>query len=59
MHDGSIQSLEEVVEQYAKGGKHPKNQSKNIQAFRLTPKEKHFLLLFLKTLTDTNLIKIN
>jgi cytochrome c peroxidase len=59
MHDGSIQSLGAVVEHYQKGGKHPQNQSKDIQAFHLTPQEKRCLILFLKSLTDTNLIIIN
>lgn len=56
MHDGSIQSLEGVIKHYQKGGEHPQNQSKHIHAFSLTPKEKQCLILFLHSLTDTNLL---
>lgn len=53
MHDGSLRTLEEVVDHYAAGGRldHP-NKSRILRPFRLTAEEKHDLIEFLKTLTD-------
>ncbi|MDX1652911.1 MAG: cytochrome c peroxidase [Brumimicrobium sp.] len=52
MHDGSIATLEEVIEHYASGGKNHPNKSELIQPFTLTPKEKEDLLFFLRSLSD-------
>ncbi len=54
MHDGSIETLEKVIEHYSKGGKHSQNQNKFIRRFELTPSEKKSLIHFLNSLTDTN-----
>jgi cytochrome c peroxidase len=54
MHDGSLATLEDVLLHYEKGGKGHFNQSKIIQPFKLSAKEKKQLILFLKSLTDTS-----
>ncbi|MCS6904018.1 MAG: cytochrome c peroxidase [Bacteroidia bacterium] len=52
MHDGSIPTLEAVIEHYMKGGaKHPAK-SPLIRPFTLTPQQKEDLINFLKSLTD-------
>ena len=64
MHDGSIATLEEVIDHYARGGRvitegedagdgtqHP-NKSEFVSGFILTEQEKDDLLNFLKSLTD-------
>ena len=53
MHDGSLATLEEVIDHYAAGGKfnHP-NKSRILRPFRLTEAEKRDLIEFLKSLTD-------
>ena len=54
MHDGSVNTLEEVIDHYAAGGRagrHP-NRSPLLQGFALTPREKADLVEFLKALTD-------
>lgn len=57
MHDGSLQSLDEVIEHYLVGGKHPKGQHFSILPFKLTPREKKQLISFLGALTDTSYLK--
>ncbi|MDF1672936.1 MAG: cytochrome c peroxidase [Vicingaceae bacterium] len=52
MHDGSIPTLEAVVEHYNKGGKNHKQKSELIQPLALTVVEKQDLVNFLKSLTD-------
>lgn len=55
MHDGSLQTLEEVVEHYASGGKNHPNRSGHVHnndAPALTASEKVDLINFLKCLTD-------
>lgn len=54
MHDGSISSIEDVIEHYRKGGKKHFNQSEIVQPFELNNAEKSGLVDFLKTLTDTS-----
>ncbi|MBO9701862.1 MAG: c-type cytochrome [Sporocytophaga sp.] len=52
MHDGSMATLEEVIDHYSKGGhKHP-NKSPIIQPLNLTDQQKDDLISFLKALTD-------
>ena len=54
MHDGSLNTLSDVIELYNKGGvKHP-NQSNLIVPQNWTAEEKRDLESFLKTLTDWN-----
>ncbi len=55
MHDGSIETLDQVIDHYARGGQKHKNQSELIQGFTLSSKNKTDLINFLKTLTDTKL----
>lgn len=65
MHDGSVASLSEVLDHYAAGGRaitsganagvgrdNP-NKAPAVRGFRMTRQEKHDLLAFLHTLTDS------
>ncbi len=52
MHDGSIATLEEVVEHYNSGGKPHPNKSGLIKPLNLTIQEREDLVNFLKALTD-------
>lgn len=52
MHNGSIQTLEAVVEHYNSGGKNHKHKSPFIKPLMLTEQEKQDIVAFLKTLTD-------
>ena len=68
MHDGSIETLEEVVDHYARGGRKIESgplagdgrespyKSALVAGFRLTTEEKQDLLAFLRSLTDLELI---
>jgi cytochrome c peroxidase len=51
MHDGSIATLEQVVEHYDSGGVERPSRSDLIRPLGLTPQEKSDLIAFLKTLT--------
>jgi cytochrome c peroxidase len=57
MHDGSLATLEDVIDHYAAGGKfdHP-NKSRTIRQFALTDRDKRDLIEFLKSLTDDDLL---
>jgi cytochrome c peroxidase len=59
MHDGSLESLDKVIEHYSKGGKKHPLQDKRIVPFELTIKERKQLTMFLKSLTDTSYLKRN
>jgi cytochrome c peroxidase len=52
MHDGSVKTLEAVMDHYAEGGKDHPNQSVLIQPLDLTEKDKQDLINFLHSLTD-------
>ena len=54
MHNGSISTLEEVIDHYASGGKNHFNKSELITGFNITDDEKDNLIRFLKSLTDNN-----
>ena len=56
MHDGSIESLEEVIEHYDSGGAAHPNKSPLVKALNLTDIEKDELIAFLHTLTDYDFI---
>lgn len=56
MHDGSINTLDEIIDHYKKGGNGHKNQHPIIRSFALTAKEKKALIAFLKTLSDPQII---
>jgi cytochrome c peroxidase len=53
MHDGSIKTLEEVVEHYSKGGIPNKWLHQDVRKLDLTEQEKKDLVAFLKSLTGT------
>jgi cytochrome c peroxidase len=57
MHDGSLATLEEVIDHYSAGGRtdHP-NKSPILRRFRLSDGEKRDLVEFLKSLTDEELL---
>jgi cytochrome c peroxidase len=57
MHDGSLATLEDVIDHYAAGGRmnHP-NKSAILRRVRLADGEKRDLIEFLRSLTDTNLL---
>jgi cytochrome c peroxidase len=54
MHDGSLVSLEEVIEHYASGGSQHRLQSNLVQGFSISDQEKADLIAFLHSLTDTS-----
>jgi cytochrome c peroxidase len=58
MHDGSLATLEDVLDHYAAGGKldHP-NKSRVLRPFKLTENDKRDLIEFLKSLTDDELLR--
>jgi cytochrome c peroxidase len=57
MHDGSVATLDAVIEHYAAGGKseHP-NKTRILHPFPITDREKQDLIEFLKALTDQELL---
>lgn len=57
MHDGSIKSLENVINHYNTGGKNNSQKSKLIKPLNLSESEKTDLVAFLKTLTDIEFTK--
>lgn len=56
MHDGSINTLEEVVEHYVSGGENHLNKNPIIEPIDLSIQEKNDLINFLKTLTDDSFV---
>lgn len=56
MHDGSIATLEEVIDHYARGGTGNPNQSITVNGFMISDQEKQDLLAFLRALTDNDLL---
>jgi cytochrome c peroxidase len=56
MHDGSMMTLEEVLEHFISGGKNHVNKSEKIKPLNLTTQEKTDLINFMKSLTDTEFI---
>src|SRR5713226_9487703 len=55
MHDGSLKTLEDVVEFYDKGGIPNKNLDEKIKKLNLTADQKKDLVEFLKALDGTSL----
>ena len=57
MHDGSLATLEDVIEHYSAGGKvdHP-NKSEILRPLNLTAQDKKDLVEFLKSLTDEEML---
>ncbi|MBL7775164.1 MAG: cytochrome-c peroxidase [Saprospiraceae bacterium] len=56
MHDGSLPSLEAVIEHYDSGGRAHPNKSPLVHPLGLSAREKSDLLAFLHSLTDTEFI---
>ncbi len=56
MHDGSLQSLEEVVNHYDSGGANHPHKSSRVKPLNLSNQEKDELVAFLKSLTDDHFI---
>ena len=57
MHDGSLPTLEAVVDHYATGGRHNPNQDKRVRELRLTLRNRQDLVAFLQSLTDEELTR--
>ena len=57
MHDGSVNSLDEVISHYSKGGNQHVNKDKRIVPFDITDEERIDLLHFFEALTDTSYMK--
>jgi cytochrome c peroxidase len=53
MHDGTVSTLDAVVEHYDKGGIERPSRSELMKPLRLSTQEKSDLLVFLNTLTST------
>lgn len=70
-HDGSVETIEQMISIYERGGRIIKdgenagdgklniNKSKLINGFTITSKEKENLIIFLSTLTDTSYLRNN
>jgi cytochrome c peroxidase len=57
MHDGSLATLEDVIDHYAAGGRmNHRNKSRILRPFRLSAAERADLVEFLKALTDDALL---
>lgn len=56
MHDGSIETLEEVIEHYSSGIEDHPNRSSLVQNLELSSEEKVDLLAFLQSLTDWDFV---
>lgn len=54
MHDGSLSTLEDVVNFYDRGGEDNPNKDPMLKPLGLTESEKQELVLFMKTLTGSN-----
>ncbi|MCC6393506.1 MAG: c-type cytochrome [Bryobacterales bacterium] len=55
MHDGSLATLEEVIEYYDRGGNHSPGLDAEIRPLRLTAVEKQALIAFLRSLNGTSI----
>lgn len=56
MHDGSLWTLEEVVEHYDRGGAAHPSKSEFVRPLELSEKEKQDLVAFLEALTDLDFV---
>lgn len=57
MHDGRMETLEEVLEHYISGGHFTENVNPNVRRLHFSERDKKDLIAFLKTLTDTLFIQ--
>ncbi len=56
MHDGSMPTLDAVLDHYSRGGLEDANKTRIVHAFPLSDSERHDLVEFLKSLTDEELL---
>ena len=56
MHDGSLETLEQVIAHYASGGKKHPNKSPNVRGFKITEDQIQDLVNFLESLSDFKFI---
>ena len=56
MHDGSLPSLEEVIDHYARGGHRSARQDAKVRPLSLSAAERGDLLAFLQSLTDREFV---
>ena len=59
MHNGSLQTLEEVIDHYMKGGNEHPNKHPLIKPFMLSKSERKNLVSFLRSLTDSSFTVIH
>jgi cytochrome c peroxidase len=52
MHNGSLATLKDVVQHYARGGRPRKEKSDRVRGFAISPSETDDLIAFLQSLTD-------
>lgn len=57
MHDGSLPSLDAVLDHYQSGGKNHPNKSALLRPFTLTAQERADVLAFLNSLSDVNFLQ--
>ena len=57
MHDGSLETLEDVIAHYEAGGQGHYLQDESIVPFELSKKERKQLIAFLKSLTDLSFLE--
>jgi cytochrome c peroxidase len=57
MHDGSIATLEDVIDHYAAGGRDIPGKDKLVHGFKITKQNRADLVAFLKSLTDPSLLE--
>ncbi|MGH6628250.1 MAG: hypothetical protein ACREB3_00800, partial [Burkholderiales bacterium] len=58
MHDGSLDSIEDVIRFYDKGGIDNPLKDPKLAALKLTPEEQKALAAFLRSLTGDNVEKL-
>ena len=56
MHDGSIASLQDVIDQYARGGRGDPSTDPLIRPLALTDRDKADLIAFLGSLSDDDFL---
>ena len=56
MHDGSVASLDEVIDHYSRGGHRRPHQDSRVRPLQLTPAERTDLIAFLQSLTDREFV---
>jgi cytochrome c peroxidase len=59
MHDGSMNTIDQIIDHYASGGQGHLLQDKTIKPFEINSKERNQLKAFLFSLTDTSYLQEN